>query len=167
MPTFAATCLTLALLALMTLVVLIQPRSAVALEGVVNGAPSSSWQTNGTVLALAYANGAIYVGGDFTSVRPPGAAAGTGEVARDHLAAFDATTGDLLPFNPDVDATVWALVASPDGGTVYAGGDFSSVGGVPAGRLAAFDTATGAQLTDWAPQADNGVRALETYGDTV
>src|SRR5919199_5648914 len=104
MPSFAATRLTLALLALMTLVVLIQPRSAEALEGVVNGAPSASWQTNGTVLALAYANGAVYVGGNFTSVRPPGAPAGTGEVPRNHLAAFDAATGELLPFDPDADA---------------------------------------------------------------
>src|SRR5919206_1513437 len=76
---------------------------AEANEGVVNGAPSASWQTNGNVLALAYANGVIYVGGEFTSVRPPGAALGTGEVRRNHLAAFDASTGDLLPFDPDLD----------------------------------------------------------------
>ena len=84
----------------------------------VNGIPSSSWQTNDTVFALAYANGVIYVGGNFTSVRPPGAPLGTGEVPRNHLAAFDANTGDLLPFNPDVDAPVMALVASPDGSKV-------------------------------------------------
>src|SRR6266508_4250233 len=62
---------------------------------VANSTPT--WQTNGTVWALAYANGVVYASGDFTSVRPPGAALGTGEVARNHLAAFNASTGDLLP----------------------------------------------------------------------
>ncbi len=35
---------------------------------------SPSWQTNNTVWALAVSNGVEYVGGSFTSVRPPGAA---------------------------------------------------------------------------------------------
>jgi hypothetical protein len=29
---------------------------------------ASSWQTNGTVRAIAHANGVVYLGGDFTSV---------------------------------------------------------------------------------------------------
>src|SRR6266702_2604770 len=57
--------------------------------------PSSSWQTNSTVWALAPVNGNVFVGGQFTSVRPPGDPAGTGEVARTYLAEFNASTGAL------------------------------------------------------------------------
>ncbi|MGF7473793.1 hypothetical protein WFJ45_23970, partial [Salmonella enterica subsp. enterica serovar Minnesota] len=49
------------------------------------------------------ANGVVYAGGDFTSVRPPGSPLGSGEVARNRLAAFSASTGNLITsFNPDV-----------------------------------------------------------------
>ena len=58
---------------------------------------ASSWQTDGTVWALASAKGVVYVGGGFTSVRPPGVALnGTGQVARSYLAAFNASTGALI-----------------------------------------------------------------------
>ena len=143
------------------------PQTAVATDGALVGAPSSSWQTNGVVWALAHANGVIYLGGDFTSVRPPGAAAGTGEVPRNHLAAFDAATGELLPFDPNVDAPVRALVASSDGTKLYAGGDFRTVGGVARTRLAAFDTASGTLIAGWKPTAWASVKALEFSGGTV
>ena len=141
--------------------------TAGATEGTLVGAPSSSWQTNGTVWAIAHANGAVYLGGNFTSVRPPGAPAGTGEVTRNRLAAFDAATGELLPFDPDVDANVRAMTASPDGAKLYVGGDFRTVAGVHVTRLVAFDTATGALITGWKPTAWSGVRALESIGDTL
>jgi hypothetical protein len=156
------------LIVLVLLVALALPGAANANhQGVLVGAPAPAWQTNGTVWALAAANGAVYLGGDFTSVRPPGAAAGTGEVPRNHLAAFDAATGELLPFNPDLDAPVYALVASADGSRVYAGGEFLSVGGVAVRRLAAFDTASGALIGSWKVTASSGVRALEASGNTV
>jgi hypothetical protein len=127
---------------------------------------SSTWQTNGTVWALAYARGVVYASGDFTSVRPPGAAAGTGEVARNHLAAFDSSTGALLPFNHSLDAKAWVTTPSADGSTLYIGGDFTHVDGVFRSRLAAFDTATG-NLTSWRPQASGPVRGLAVSGGTV
>jgi hypothetical protein len=127
---------------------------------------SSTWQTNGTVWSLAYAHGVVYASGDFTSVRPPGAAAGTGEVARNHLAAFNATTGELLPFNHNLNAKAWVMTPSADGSTLYIGGDFTTVDGVGRSRLAAFDTATGA-LTSWAPKASGPVRGVAVHGSTV
>ena len=131
---------------------------------VANSTPT--WQTNGTVWALAYANGVVYASGDFTSVRPPGAALGTGEVARNHLAAFNASTGDLLPFNHSLDAKAWVMTPSADGSTLYIGGDFTHVDGVFRSRLAAFATATG-NLTSWAPKASGPVRGLAVSGSTV
>jgi hypothetical protein len=142
------------------------PRAADAQE-TLNGNKASSWQTNGTVWAIASANGVVYLGGNFTSVRPPGAPAGTDEVARNRMAAFDASTGELLPFNPNVDGDVRAMTASPDGATLYVGGDFRTVGDVHVTRLVAFDTATGSLITRWKPTAWSGVRALELIGDTL
>jgi hypothetical protein len=127
---------------------------------------SSSWQTNGTVWALGYANGVVYASGDFTSVRPPGAAAGTNEVARTRLAAFSSTTGALLPFNHTLNAKAWVMVPSADGGTMYIGGDFTRVDGATRSHLAAFDTATGA-LRPWNPAVSGTIRGLALLGGTL
>src|SRR5207253_1412501 len=45
--------------------------------------PLPTYQTNGIAWALAEANGVVYVGGTFSAVRPPGAAAGTSETPAD------------------------------------------------------------------------------------
>src|SRR6266536_5096448 len=135
-------------------------------EATVVASTSSTWQTNGTVRALAYANGAVYLGGEFTSVRPPGAALGSGEVARSRIAAFDAATGALLPFSHTLYKRPMVLTASPDGSRVYAGGDFLTVDGKSRSHLAAFDTATGA-LASWAPKTNGGVRGVAVHGNTV
>src|ERR1017187_73518 len=75
-------------------------------DGNVSSTNIASWQTNNTVWSLAYGGGVAYVGGQFTSVRPPGDAIGTGEVARTFLAAFNSTTGALITsFNPDRKST--------------------------------------------------------------
>jgi Domain of unknown function (DUF5122) beta-propeller len=119
--------------------------------------PSQSWQTNGSVRAITFANGVMYVGGQFTSVRPPGTAAGTGhDVARSNLAAFDAQTGALLPWNPRANSTVYSIAVL--GSTVYLGGTFTTVAGAPRARLAAVTT-TGT-LTRWAPSADAAVNVV-------
>jgi concanavalin A-like lectin/glucanase superfamily protein len=141
------------------------PQAAAA--DTLNGVPSSSWQTNGVVWSIAHANGVVYLGGNFTSVRPPGAPAGTNEVIRNRLAAFDAATGELLPFDPNVDGDVRAMTVSSDGSTLYVGGDFRTVSDIHVTRLVAFDTASGSVITRWKPTAWSGVRALEVLGDTL
>ncbi|MGO8728865.1 MAG: LamG-like jellyroll fold domain-containing protein [Streptosporangiaceae bacterium] len=125
---------------------------------------SPSWQTNNTVWAIAQAKGVVYVGGQFTSVRPPGDPRGTGEVARSYLAAFSATTGALITsFHPAISGTtpgVYALTVSPDGKTLYAGGLFSHVGQAYRDNLAAFSTSTGALISTWAPTAAGKVNTI-------
>ncbi len=140
---------------------------ASARSGTLPGAAAPMWQTNGTVNAILPVGNTVYVGGDFTAVRPPGAAPGTGEVARNRIAAFDATTGALVTsFNLNASASVWALSASPDGSRVYVGGDFTTLSGQSRSRLAAFTTSTGA-LTSWAPVANGRVRDIDASASTV
>lgn len=122
-------------------------------------------QTNGVVWSLAYANGVMYAGGTFTSVRPAGAAPGTGEVKRTNFAAFDATTGALLHCSPKFTessgtATVRAMRASTDGNTLYVGGYFNSAGGVKVTNMAAIDTTKCAVKTLFHPQVSATVRAI-------
>ena len=70
-----------------------------AQAAIVGATPSPSWQANGRVVTIAVSGTTAYLGGKFTSMRPAGAPLGTGEVARNHVAAVDLTTGALLPWN--------------------------------------------------------------------
>lgn len=127
---------------------------------------SSSWQTNNTVWAIAPVNGDVYVGGSFTSVRPPGDASGTGEVARTYLAEFSASTGALITsFDPTLNGQVTALAVSPNGSTLYVGGSFTQVNGSSRSHLAAFSTSTGTLSTTWAPNAGNSVLSIALSPD--
>jgi outer membrane protein assembly factor BamB len=80
----------------------------------------------------------LYVIGGFNQV--------DGE-ARPGLAALDAVTGALQPWNPNV-SRVNAIAASGD--VVYLAGDFSTVNGVARRSLAAVDAHTG-ELLPWQP----------------
>lgn len=109
--------------------------------------PASTWQTDNTVYALATANGVVYAGGDFTAVRPPKSAPGQNTTPRARFAAFDATTGDLLPCAPSFtnaagNATIRALEVSSDGSTLYVGGRFDAVNGAAALNFAAIALGT-------------------------
>src|SRR6478672_3812974 len=85
--------------------------------------PSSSWQTNGTVRVVIFSGNTLYVGGNFSRVRPPGAAAGSSETVRNNAAAFNATTGALLSWNPNVNGQVRTISVVKT--RVYLGGTFS------------------------------------------
>ncbi|HZX08897.1 LamG-like jellyroll fold domain-containing protein [Kribbella sp.] len=141
---------------------------AQSVEASLSAVNSSSWQTNASVQGLAVAGGKAYAGGRFTSVRPPGAAAGTGEVAQAYLAAFDAGTGALVSsFNPVLNGQVYAVAASADGSRIFVGGDFTTVDGQTRNRIAAFDTATGALVANWKPSVSYRVKTIAVSGTTV
>jgi hypothetical protein len=125
--------------------------------GMLNASAESSWQTNAPGRSVAYANGVVYVGGDFTAVRPPGAAPGVGQVPALHLVAFDSTTGvPISTFSPMITSTstatptVYSISVSADGSTLYFGGRFTTVDGVTRNDIAAVNAQTGA-LLPWAP----------------
>ncbi|WP_405896450.1 LamG domain-containing protein [Streptomyces sp. NBC_00727] len=133
----------------------------------------STWQTNGIVWSMAAsADGVVYAGGTFSTVRPPGAASGTSEQPAVNFAAFDAATGAptdcSLSFTlSSGTATVRSLVLSPDGETLYAGGRFGAVNGVGVSNIAAIDTATCTPRDDFKVAVSATVRALAVTDDTV
>jgi hypothetical protein len=103
--------------------------------------------------------GVVFAGGTFATVN------GT---ARANLAAFDATTGALVPgFVANTDKAVRAIVPSADGASLYVGGLFKKVNGLSRGRLAKLNATTGAVDTGWAPKASAEVKALAVAGSKV
>ena len=130
---------------------------AIAPGAVVSDAADPTWQTDGAVRAIAVSGNRIYIGGDFTHVRAPGAPAGG--AVRNHLAALDATTGALLPWNPNANGRVLALQMKPGGRTIYAGGTFTGIGGRPRLRIAAIAT-HGGTARRWNPRAGARVDAI-------
>lgn len=119
-------------------------------------------QINGVVRSQVVVGNTVYVTGEFSKARPAGLPAGQGEVTRQNLLAYDIRTGELnQSFVQNLNAQGWIVTASPDGKRVYVGGDFTSVNGQPAKRIAAFDTATGSRVASFVQGPNNGsVRAL-------
>jgi hypothetical protein len=117
------------------------------------------------VPALAVSDSTVFVGGWFTSA---------GGQVRNSLAAFDATTGLLTAWDPNIPGSVFALAVR--GNTVYAGGDFTSAGGQVRNNLAALDATTGLATAwdpitaEWLPRLPNSthkVSALDANGPAL
>lgn len=159
----AAACLTAASL-------VTAPASAAAEESTLTADPMSTWQTNGVVWSIEYARGVVYVGGTFTSVRPPDAPAGEKETSRTNFAAFDAVTGALLPCTHSFTGgagTVRALKASRDGSVLYVGGSFSRAGSTGVSSAVALNTADCTLRKDFRPAMSATVRAIDTTDTAV
>ena len=131
---------------------------ASASAAVVQPHVTQSWQTNGRVTSMKIVGNIAYIGGKFTSVRPTGAVAGSGEVVRNHAAAINVATGALLQWNPNANGVVQAIAVN--GTTVYLGGSFTQVGGKAHPRLAAVNPTTGVVNASWKPSADAQVMTL-------
>jgi hypothetical protein len=118
------------------------------------------WVTNGLVRSVVVDGNTIYIGGDFTQVSPTWGGPWT---QRNHLAALDALTGSATSWNPDANGSVRCLAVG--GSTVYAGGDFTSIGGQPCNYIAGLDATTGAATAY--PNSNGSVLALAMSGSTV
>lgn len=119
---------------------------------------------NGTVRALAASLSSemgltVFVGGDFTNI---------GAQWRQYIAALDANLsssgyGKARSWNPGANSQVYALALW--GSDVYAGGNFTTMGGEARNHLAAIDTLSG-EVADWNPSASEWVSVL-TASDKV
>lgn len=72
----------------------------------------------------------------------------------------------LLTDWPEANGEVLAIEVDEAAGVLYFAGSFTQVNGLPRGRLAAVDLATGA-LLPWAPMADNSVQDIVVAGDSI
>lgn len=133
------------------------PRRNLAAFDVASGAllgwdPAPAGLNRG-VTTLGSDGAALLVSGEFEEIGGP---------ARDNLAAIDLRTGQVTPFDPDVDGAVEAL--APHGGALYLGGRFAHVGGLARAGAAAVDPS--GTPTPFAPQVAGNpiVRAL-AFGD--
>lgn len=110
---------------------------------------------NGTVRAVAAdGSGGWFIGGDFTEV--------DGHL-RTNLAHVSSNL-TVSEWNPSADDDVFALTVSS--GTVYVGGQFTTVGGQRRRYIAALDAATGL-VSNWNPNANSTVAVLAASSGTV
>ena len=65
--------------------------------------PLVGYQPNNTVRDMVVVGNTAYIGGSFTALT---SATGGTTVTRNHVAAIDMTTGNVLPWNPNVTGTV-------------------------------------------------------------
>ncbi len=125
-------------------------------------------QVDGVVWTQTVIGNTVYAGGRFTTARPAGAAPGVSTTPRGNLLAYDIRTGALVTsFAPVLNGQVLGLAGSPDGSRLYVAGEFTTANGVNRYRVAAFNTATGALITTFAPQLDFRARALAVTNTTV
>ena len=142
--------------------------SGVALAALSNTPDPGTVGTNGRVWDILRAGDKIYLAGSFTQIIQPD---GT-TVARNNLAAIDASTGQLTDWNPNVtnnnnNSTVQKMALSTDGSRLFVGGNFAKVGGLTRVRLAAIDSVSGAVDRGWRADVDNTVYALSAAGNKL
>jgi hypothetical protein len=119
-----------------------------ASAAVVQKKPSSVYGANGTVRVTLVVGNVTYLGGQFTAMVPN---AGGTAVTRNHVAAVDTATGQLLPWNPNVNGTVYTLAAN-SAGDIYIGGTFTTAGATNATHknLVEVDGSTGQPISAFA-----------------
>jgi hypothetical protein len=109
------------------------------------GTPKWTFTTDGDIHAVTYLNGVLYTGGHYDNACKS-AITGThgfcvdGSIPRVKLAAVDAGTGTLLPWNPTGNGIhgVFALASDPSLDLVAASGEFTTINGASHGRFAQF-----------------------------
>jgi hypothetical protein len=139
----------------------IGPQMRTFLAAVNASGDATSWdpEPDNVVNALALSGNTLYVGGDFNAIGNPQFSL---QPVRNYIAALNTLdNGSATSWDPDVQAegsaAVWALAVS--GTTVFAGGNFSSIGLDARNNIAALDSETGFALP-WDPNANSTVLVL-------
>ena len=131
---------------------------------VVTQTPLVGYQPNNTVRDMVVVGNTAYIGGTFTALT---SANGNTTVTRNHVAAIDMTTGAVLPWNPNVNGTVYTIL--PAGNSVYLGGSFTTVGGATHKNIAEVNNTNGAVVTAFAntTRPNKAVRAMVIAGGNL
>ncbi len=110
-----------------------------------DGRSAWTFTTDGDVQALTYLGGIVYLGGHFdhactSAVTGAHGFCVNGSVPRIKLAAADASTGALQTWTPAGNGIhgVFTMTSNAGLGTVDAGGEFTTLGGVSHGRFGQF-----------------------------
>ncbi len=126
---------------------------------------ATTWSPlGGPVHAIERIGNTIYIGGGFTTLRSPD---GSQTVERNRLAAFDATTGELLEWNPGANKIVRALQQSSDGTGLFVGGLFTNIAGNARRGFAEVNTLTGTLVAGFNANVNGDVYAVERSGTYV
>lgn len=110
------------------------------------------------VLALVPSGNDLLVAGDFSDF---------GIVTRNHIAAYNLTTGALSPtFNPSPNGTEVNTIESTSGGeAIYVGGQFDNIAGVNRTNLAKLDVTSGAADPAFNATTDSFVKEITLTPD--
>jgi hypothetical protein len=144
------------------------PRNHIAMFSVATGKIVSAWHpsVNYRVKALAIYGNSVFFGGSFGRVN--------GQV-RNRLAAVQLIYGTLLPWNPNADGDVYAIDVADNGGRVFVGGPFTTIGGKDHYSLAMVNVSNGAVYSFRAaaaipkpvPGCTTRVKDIDTLGTKV
>jgi hypothetical protein len=112
--------------------------------------------TTYNLLAISSSGSSICAGGTFW---------GVGSSVRNNVASIDATTGSLLPFDPNTNNIVRSITS--DATYVYLGGDFTTLNStITKNRIAQVNATTGFP-TGWNPNADASVNTMVINSGTL
>ena len=122
-------------------------------------------QINGVAWDQVVVGDTVYVTGEFTKARPAGSAAGSNEVIRTNLLAYDIRTGVLnTTWKPTLNGKGAVITASADGSRIFVGGSFTRVSGVTRNRIVALDARTGVVVSKWNVNVNARIRSMAVYG---
>ena len=116
------------------------------------------------ISVVVEAGGRAYIGGSFTKMARPGRGS---SVTRNRLAALDVKSRSLLPWNPKANGAVRTMALDHTRTAVYIGGDFSSIGGKAASKLALVDLASGRLDPRFRPAVKGRVRTVALAGNRL
>ena len=127
-----------------------------------------SWMTNGKLYSMVQVGDVMYLAGQFKQMRETPAGVAGAKFKVGNLGAIDLTTGvgvsSFRHFVTHASAApfVRAVAASPDGTTLYVGGRFDAIDGVPLRNLAAIDLTTNQVIPSFAPTVGGETNAVYT-----
>jgi outer membrane protein assembly factor BamB len=123
--------------------------------------PISSWGQDGITYSVDIQGNTVYAAGDFAHAEK-----GNQSVARANVMAVQRDTGELLPgFVANTNGIVHVVLS--DGISVYLGGEFTTVNGLPANHIAKLDPATGAVDQSFHASTTNFVADMVIVGSKL